>query len=170
MSGAPTPVTPIDAAPSAVTERIISPRVPVDESVVERLRGVCAHVTLDDDARAEAGRDWWPLAIRWATRGAVPARPAAVARPSDAGQVAAVLSVCHDARVPLTAVAGRSGVCGASVPVFGGVSLDMCGLVGIVDVAGKYYLPQAGAFLVYVVMIVMLLARPNGIIPRKGLA
>jgi branched-chain amino acid transport system permease protein len=43
-------------------------------------------------------------------------------------------------------------------------------LVGIVDVAGKYYLPQAGAFLIYVVMIVMLLARPNGIIPRKGLA
>jgi alkyldihydroxyacetonephosphate synthase len=134
MSGAPTPVTPIDAAPSAVTERITSPRVPVDDSVVERLRGVCALVTLDDDARAEAGRDWWPLAIRWATRGAVPARPAVVARPSDAGQVAAVISVCHDARVPVTAVAGRSGVCGASVPVFGGVSLDMCGLAGIVDV------------------------------------
>jgi branched-chain amino acid transport system permease protein len=37
-------------------------------------------------------------------------------------------------------------------------------------VAGKYYLPQAGAFLIYVVMIIMLLARPNGIIPRKGLA
>ncbi|MDH6590624.1 branched-chain amino acid transport system permease protein [Variovorax sp. TBS-050B] len=43
-------------------------------------------------------------------------------------------------------------------------------LVGIVDVAGKYYLPQAGAFLIYVVMIAMLLLRPNGIIPRKGLA
>jgi branched-chain amino acid transport system permease protein len=43
-------------------------------------------------------------------------------------------------------------------------------LVGIVDVAGKYYLPQAGAFLIYVVMIAMLLIRPNGIIPRKGLA
>jgi len=43
-------------------------------------------------------------------------------------------------------------------------------LVGIVDVAGKYYLPQAGAFLIYLVMIVMLLLRPNGIIARKGLA
>ncbi len=43
-------------------------------------------------------------------------------------------------------------------------------LVGIVDVAGKYYLPEAGAFLIYVVMIVMLLLRPNGIVPRKGLA
>ena len=43
-------------------------------------------------------------------------------------------------------------------------------LVGIVDVAGKYYLPQAGAFLIYVFMIAMLLLRPNGIVPRKGIA
>ncbi len=43
-------------------------------------------------------------------------------------------------------------------------------LVGIVDMAGKYYYPQAGAFLIYIVMIVMLLLRPHGIIPRKGIA
>lgn len=43
-------------------------------------------------------------------------------------------------------------------------------VVGIVDVAGKYYLPQAGAFLIYVFMIAMLLLRPNGIVPRKGLS
>jgi len=43
-------------------------------------------------------------------------------------------------------------------------------LVGVVDMAGKYYLPEAGAFLIYVFMIIMLLLRPNGIVPRKGLA
>lgn len=43
-------------------------------------------------------------------------------------------------------------------------------LVGIVDVAGKYYLPEAGAFLIYVFMIVMLLVRPNGIVAKKGVA
>lgn len=41
-------------------------------------------------------------------------------------------------------------------------------LVGIVDVAGKYYLPQTGAFLIYGVMIVMLLLRPHGLVVRKG--
>ena len=134
MPGAPTPVTPIDAPPAEVTDRIPGPRVPVDDRLLERLRAVCAQVTLDHGARAEAGRDWWPLAIRWAARGAVPARPAVVARPEDAEQVSAVLAACHDARVPVTAVAGRSGVCGSSVPVFGGVSLDLCALSGIVDV------------------------------------
>ncbi len=130
----PTPVTPIDAPAAEVTERILGPRVPVGDALLARLRDGCAQVTLDDEARAEAGRDWWPLAIRWATRGTVPARPAVVARPTDATQVAAVLAACHDARVPVTAVAGRSGVCGSSIPLFGGVSLDLCGLAGIVDV------------------------------------
>jgi len=41
-------------------------------------------------------------------------------------------------------------------------------LVGIVDVAGKYYLPQTGAFLIYGVMILMLLLRPHGLVVRKG--
>lgn len=41
-------------------------------------------------------------------------------------------------------------------------------LVGMVDVAGKYFIPQAGAFLVYLVMIVGLLLRPNGLFVRKG--
>ena len=134
MSSTPTPVTPIDAPAPQVTERITGPRVPVDDALLVRLRGLCAAVTLDDSERAEAGRDWWPLAIRWATRGAVPARPAVVARPTDVGQVAAVLAACHDAHVPVTAVAGRSGVCGSSVPLFGGVSLDLCGLAGVVEV------------------------------------
>jgi alkyldihydroxyacetonephosphate synthase len=133
MTGAPTPVTEIDAAPGSVTDRIAGPRVPVDDALLRRLRSVCAEVVVDDAARAEAGRDWWPLAIRWAMRGAVPARPAAVARPADAVETAAVLAACHEARVPVTATAGRSGVCGSSVPLFGGVALDVCGLAGVVD-------------------------------------
>ena len=134
MTTVPTPVTPVDAAPGEVTDHLLGPRVPVGDHLLERLRSVCAHVTVEDADRTEAGRDWWPLAIRWAMRGAVPARPGAVARPTDADQVAAVLAACHDARVPVTAIAGRSGVCGASVPVFGGVALDLCGLAGVVDV------------------------------------
>ena len=134
MSSAPTPVTPIEAPAAAVGERLGGPRVPVDDALLARLRSVCAEVGTDDATRAEAGRDWWPLAIGWALGGAVPALPGAVARPTDAGQVAAVLAACHDARVPVTAAAGRSGVCGASVPAFGGVALDLCGLAGVRDV------------------------------------
>lgn len=37
-------------------------------------------------------------------------------------------------------------------------------MLGVADVAGKYYLPQMGAFLIYLVMIVALVARPHGLI------
>lgn len=42
-------------------------------------------------------------------------------------------------------------------------------LIGMVDVAGKYFIPEAGAFLVYLAMIIGLLLRPNGLVARRGL-
>ncbi len=40
-------------------------------------------------------------------------------------------------------------------------------LLGISDVAGKYYVPAIGAFLIYLVMIVLLMWRPNGLFGRR---
>lgn len=57
-----------------------------------------------------------------------------IARPADTAQVAAVVRACNIGRVPVTASGGRSGVCGAAVPSFGGVVLDMTGLSGVGDV------------------------------------
>ena len=39
-------------------------------------------------------------------------------------------------------------------------------LLGIADVAGKYYFPKMGAFIIYTVMIVILLWRPQGLFSR----
>jgi alkyldihydroxyacetonephosphate synthase len=107
---------------------------PVDDAVVARLRSVCADVRVDDAALVEASRDWWPLAMTWARQGEIPALPSAVAFPASAAEVAAVLAVCNEARVPVTPTAGRSGVCGAAIPVYGGVALDMTNLSGITGV------------------------------------
>jgi branched-chain amino acid transport system permease protein len=41
-------------------------------------------------------------------------------------------------------------------------------LLGIADVAGKYYIPKMGAFIVYSLMIAILLWRPNGLFTRQG--
>lgn len=41
-------------------------------------------------------------------------------------------------------------------------------LLGIADVAGKYYIPKMGAFIVYSLMIVILIWRPNGLFVRRG--
>ena len=40
-------------------------------------------------------------------------------------------------------------------------------ILGVFDVAGKYYAPQVGSFIIYVVMVVMLLLFPNGLVGRR---
>ncbi len=130
----PTPATPIEARGEDVTDRLGAATVEVPAAVLDRLRASGASVVTDDDARAEAGRDWWPLAIGWAAEGAVPQRPAVVVRPTSVAQVAEVLAACNEGGVPVTPAAGRSGVCGGSIPVHGGVALDMTGLEGVVRV------------------------------------
>ncbi len=130
---APTPPIALAGGAAGVTDHLGATRVDVPDALVERLAAVCP-VDADPAALGEAGRDWWPLAMTWALEGQVGGRAGLVARPTDAAQVADVLRLCNEARVPVTAAAGRSGVCGGSVPVHGGVVLDLCGLSGIVEV------------------------------------
>ncbi len=40
-------------------------------------------------------------------------------------------------------------------------------LLGVLDVAGKYYAPQAGAFVIYGAMVVVLIAFPAGLFGRR---
>jgi branched-chain amino acid transport system permease protein len=41
-------------------------------------------------------------------------------------------------------------------------------LIGIADVAGKYYVPKFGAFVIYTIMIVVLILRPQGLFARAA--
>ncbi|MCC6947214.1 MAG: branched-chain amino acid ABC transporter permease [Bradyrhizobiaceae bacterium] len=40
-------------------------------------------------------------------------------------------------------------------------------LIGISDIAGKYYVPQLGAFLIYLVMVAVLMWRPQGLFGKR---
>lgn len=128
------PTAPIELAGStgAASTRFASPPS-LPEGFLAQLAATCS---IDDDVAetAEASRDWWPLAMHWALAGMVPQRAAVIARPTETDQVAAVLALCNAANVPVTAAGGRSGVLAASVPLFGGVLLDMTAMRGIVSV------------------------------------
>lgn len=106
--------------------------VAVSDATIRSLEAVCA-TRVDDGSRFDFARDWWPLGLVWATSGRVARLPAAVVAPSSAAEIAAVLRICNEARVPVVAAGGRSGVLGNSLPVFGGVVLDTTPLSGIVD-------------------------------------
>ncbi len=130
----PTPVTPVDATPDAIVDRLGGHVVEISAALLDTLTKTGASVSTDAGVRADASRDWWPLAIGWAAEGGVPQRPGVVVTPNNTEQVAAVLAACKEAIIPVTPIAGRSGVCGGSIPVFGGVALDLTALTGLVHV------------------------------------
>jgi branched-chain amino acid transport system permease protein len=48
-----------------------------------------------------------------------------------------------------------------------GGSFAAASLIGVSDVAGKYYVPELGAFLIYLVMVALLMWRPAGLLGRR---
>jgi alkyldihydroxyacetonephosphate synthase len=132
--GAPTPPIAFAGDASGVADHLHPARVEVGDELREQLGATGAEVTTAAAEISEASRDWWPLAMIWALDDQVATRASAIVRPHSPAEVAAVLRVCNAARVPVTAAAGRSGVCGASVPVYGGVLLDLTAIQGIVGV------------------------------------
>lgn len=53
---------------------------------------------------------------------------------------------------------------GGSGSVKGALAASL--LLGLSDAAGKFYIPQTGAFIIYVVMLLVMLWRPNGLFGR----
>ncbi|HEY4377292.1 MAG TPA: FAD-binding oxidoreductase, partial [Acidimicrobiales bacterium] len=131
--GAPTAPIALTGGAAHATSHLPAPE-PLAAGFADRLRAACSEVIDDPGALAEASRDWWPLAMIWATEGQVGGLAQLVARPADTTEVAAVVALCNEAGVPVTAAGGRSSVVGGAVPVHGGVVLDLTRLSGIVGV------------------------------------
>ena len=103
------------------------------EELTNDLSAICPTSTAAT-ALAEHSRDWWPLAMRWALQSQVPRLAAVVTSPRSTVEVRRVVQTCAAHDVPLTVAAGRSGVSGASIPLFGGVVLDTNHLQGVLSV------------------------------------
>ena len=57
----------------------------------------------------------------------------------------------------VVAIGGTNGILGALLGAL---------LIGVLDVAGKYYIPSLGAFIIYAVMLVTLIVRPQGLFAK----
>lgn len=130
------PATPIPLVPrqaGLIGEHLTHAKVSITDEQLRDLHALCPTET-ELLVRAEASRDWWPLAMHWSLAGDVPALAGAVCRPVDVDQIAALVGYCNRTGLPVTTAGGRSGVCGASVPLFGGVILDITALRGVVAI------------------------------------
>jgi branched-chain amino acid transport system permease protein len=59
----------------------------------------------------------------------------------------------------VVAIGGSRGIVGALLGAL---------MLGVLDVAGKYYLPSVGAFIIYAAMVATLLIRPQGLFAKGG--
>ncbi len=129
-------------SPDAITE--------LPPTTLDRLATIVGpdYVTTADAKRKEAGRDWWPIGLVWAKHDVQAALPAAVVAPTTSDQVCRVLALANAESIPVTTFAGRSGVCGASLPVRGGISLDVRRLdkVTNIDTENLLVTTEAGVF------------------------
>jgi len=70
-------------------------------------------------------RDYWPMGTIWFMKGKAPALPDLVVWPRNSSEVAEVLRLASANNVPVTTYAGGSGALGGTIPLQGGISLDL---------------------------------------------
>jgi FAD/FMN-containing dehydrogenase len=112
------------------------------DGLLAKLREVVghAHVVSDPDRVGGQVVDWTGR-----FRGATPA----VVRPADVDEVAAVLAACNDARQPVVAQGGNTGLVGGGIPLHGELLLDLrrLGRIEAVDTRAGQVTAQAGVTL-----------------------
>lgn len=119
--------------PTAVTSRFTEQAISLTQEHIDTISTLCP-TSVDAADRAEHGRDWWPLSLAWSLKNEVPQVPHVVCRPSSTEQVSKLLAYCNANIIAVTPSGGRSGVCGAAIPLRAGVSLDMTEMQGIESV------------------------------------
>jgi FAD/FMN-containing dehydrogenase len=90
----------------------------VPAGVIEKIRQI-----VGAQGMLTAAADLEPYIVDW--RGVYRGAAAAVVRPADTAQVAAVMKLCADTGTPLVPQGGNTGMCGASVPNAGGGEIVM---------------------------------------------
>ncbi len=70
-------------------------------------------------------RDSWPKSIIWTRNGRAPYEPCCIVFPETAQEVASILEIAARFNVPIVPMGGGSGVCGGTVPLSGGITIDM---------------------------------------------
>jgi len=122
-------------------------RQPVPGDVIERLKAVVGPKGWSDDATALA-----PQLVDWRRR--YQGRTPLLVRPATTPEVAAVVGLCAEARVPIVPQGGNTSLCGGSIPSEAGdeilLSLSRMNRVRAIDAANYTITAEAGCILAQV--------------------
>jgi len=103
---------------------------------LERIVGA-ANVSLKATDRAAYSRDLWPLGQIWMMHDHVPHPPDAIVWVENEEQIAGVLKLANEDKFPVIPFAAGSGVCGGTLPISGGVIMDVKKMSRILELNDK---------------------------------
>ncbi|MFW9953132.1 MAG: FAD-binding oxidoreductase [Candidatus Thorarchaeota archaeon] len=83
------------------------------------------YVTIQETDAILHAHDAWPLSLAKIRAGEVLALADIVAFPTSTEEVSRILHLCNESKVPVVPVGGGAGSCGGSLPIYGGVQLDL---------------------------------------------
>lgn len=116
--------------------------------LVQRLAQIvgAGGVSRSEPDRVTYSGDMWPRLQIWKSRGIVSRHPPdCVVWPSTLEQVSAVLRLCNADGIPVVPYGAGSGVCGGTVPIHGGVVVDVRRLDAIHRIDGDALTMDVGA-------------------------
>ena len=103
------------------------------EASLSSALGAGAVLTAPDELEAYAADTYWP-ALAAKAAGTPLARPDAVVRPRTEEEVAAVLEIADEHRVPVVPWGGGSGTQGGALAIHGGIVIDLRSLDKVIEV------------------------------------
>ncbi|HDD67235.1 MAG TPA: FAD-binding oxidoreductase [Candidatus Thorarchaeota archaeon] len=83
------------------------------------------HVTVHETDRVLNAHDAWPLSEAKIRAGEILPLADMVVFPNSTEEVSEVLKIANDLRIPVVPVGGGAGTCGGTLPIYGGIQLDL---------------------------------------------
>ncbi len=93
--------------------------------------------------RITYSRDLWPRGMLWSRQGRVPHPPDWIVWPEKEEQIVQLLDLANRKKVPIIPYGAGSGVCGGTVPIQGGIILDLKRMTRVLEVKGDSLLATA---------------------------
>ncbi len=92
------------------------------------------YITLNETDRILNAHDAWPLSEAKIRAGEILPLADLVVFPGSVGEISKILVVANDMKLPVTPVGGGAGTCGGTLPIFGGIQLDLKRLNRILEI------------------------------------
>ena len=97
------------------------------KEIMKKLHDIMGKKNVSDREidRLSYSKDYWPIALRWTLEGKVAALPDFIVWPETTQQISHLVHLANEKEIPVIPFGEGSGVLGGSVPIKGGIIVDM---------------------------------------------